>query len=361
MPPSPALRQLAVRLRQLRVEQSERSKLTQGDLGKALGLSTATIASWENSSTPKLPQRERMLGYAQFFATPRSVAGEQPRLVPVDSFSDEEQATYEALTNELLALHDAARGTPPEPIVAGRSWHFADSGPMTLICSRLPESEGLSLRDRENPNYTELLSFGDLDAMVELHGHARAENPTMDVYFKHAGQVVPDDLSGHLVIIGGIGWNEITKSILELIRLPVTQDVVADVPTGEIFVANIDGEEQRFLPRWSDANHSKLMEDVGLLVRMPNPHNSNRTLTMCNGIHSPGVYGAARSLTDARLRESNERYIARNFPGTQQFGILMRIQVIGGRAMTPDFNRSDTILYQWPDGASGATESGAAR
>jgi len=55
-----------------------------------------------------------------------------------------------------------------------------------------------------------------------------------------------------------------------------------------------------------------------------------------------------RSLTDARLRESNERYIARNFPENQQFGILMKIQVIEGRAMTPDLSIAGTVLYQWP-------------
>jgi hypothetical protein len=68
---------------------------------------------------------------------------------------------------------------------------------------------------------------------------------------------------------------------------------------------------------------------------------------MCNGVHSRGVFGAVRSLTDARLRESNERYIARNFAENQQFGILMKIQVIEGRAMTPDFNIAETVLYQW--------------
>jgi transcriptional regulator with XRE-family HTH domain len=360
MPPSPALLQLAARLRQLRTEQSARSNLTQGDLGKALGVSTATIANWENKLGPKLPPRERMLAYAQFFATPRSVAGET-QLVPVDRFSGEERVVYQALSDELLSLHDAARGTAPELIVPGRSWHFSDTGPLTLICAQLPKKEAGPLADQAHPNYNELLSFGDVDAMVELHGHARAENPTMEVFFKQAGQVVPDDLSGHLVIIGGIGWNDITKRILEMIQLPVAQQDIPELKTGDIFVVNMDGEEKSFWPRWSDSDPQKLMEDVGLLVRMQNPLNSNRTLTMCNGIHSPGVLGTVRSLTDARLRESNERYIARNFQDSQQFGILMRVQVIEGRAMTPDLSRSDTVLYQWPAGPSGTTESGAIR
>ena len=56
---------------------------------------------------------------------------------------------------------------------------------------------------------------------------------------------------------------------------------------------------------------------------------------------------ASRTLTDLRLRESNEQYIAQNFPETQ-FGILMRVQVIEGETMTPDFHTEGTVLYQWP-------------
>jgi hypothetical protein len=352
MQPAPPLLELAFRLRNLRVDHWPDSKLTQGVLAKVLGgdepLSPATVASWENRSAPKLPPRERMLAYAQFFATARSVAA-APRLLPIDGFTDQEKAAYEALRDELLRLHAAARGTPPEQlIVARRSWHFTDAGPLTLICAQLPKDEAVPLADTANPNYTELLSFGDLDAMVELHGHVRAENPAMEVFFKHAGEVAADDLTGHLVIIGGIGWNDITRRILDLTHLPVAQQEIPEIKTGEIFVTNTAGKEQRYMPSWSRADPPKLIEDVGLLVRMQNPLNSNRTLTMCNGTHSRGVLGAVRSLTDARLRESNERYIARNLPDNSQFGILMRVQVIEGRTMTPDFNNSSTVLYQWP-------------
>jgi hypothetical protein len=345
--------ELTLRLRSLRVEQWPDTKLTQSALASVLGgdepLSPATVASWENKTSPKLPPRERILAYAQFFATRRSLAP-APQLVPTDSFTQEEQASYETLRDELLLLHAAASGSSkPDLIVPRKSWRFNDTGPLTLVCAQLPDEEAGPLANPANPNYTALLSYGDLDAMVELHGHVRMENPPMDVFFKSAPKVVADDLSGHVVIIGGIGWNEVTKRILDLTRLPVTQKEIPAIQTGEIFVAKIDGTEQEFLPKWSETDPAKLTEDVGLLVRIPNPLNSNRTLTMCNGIHSRGVYGAVRSLTDARLRESNERYIARNFRDNQQFGILMRIQVIEGVAMTPDFNIAGTVLYQWPD------------
>jgi hypothetical protein len=353
-PAPPAALELALRLRQLRVELWPDSRLTQSSLARAIGgddpLSPATVASWENRTAPKLPPRERIMAYAQFFATRRSLES-GPHLVPVESFTQIELAAYEELRDELLRMHFAARGTPADETVVRRSWHFTDTGPVTIVCAQLPKEDTSALADPADPNYTELLSYGDLDALMELHGHVRAENSAMDVFFKSSPQVKADDLSGHVVIIGGTGWNNVTQRFLELTRLPVMQQEDPAVTTGEIFIAEIDGRERKYLPRWSATNTAALVEDVGLLVRMPNPLNSSRTLTMCNGVHSRGVLGAVRSLTDARLRETNERYIAQTFRDYKQFGILMRIQVIEGRAMTPDFSIAGTVLYQWPTGS----------
>lgn len=348
---SPA-QELAIRLRMLRLEHWGLDyKLTQGALGAALGgsdpLSAATVASWESRENPRLPQRKWILAYAQFFATRRSIAGTTPKLIPVESFTPEEQASYDSLHSELLKLHATVRDEPVQ-VATKRSWYFTDPGPVTLVCAQLPREHLGTMANPENPNYTSLSSFGDLDAMVELWGHVRAENPSMMVAYKSALNVIPDDLSGHVVVIGSIGRNEVAQHVLDLAQLPVRQQEDPESPFGEIFVADINGQATKFLPTWSETGPNKLIEDVGLLVRMPNPLNSNRTLTMCNGIYSRGVLGAVRSLTDGRLRESNEGYIARNFLDSQQFGILMRVQVIEGATMTPDFNTAGTVLYQWP-------------
>lgn len=350
-PAPPAVLELALHLRYLRIERWPDCRLTQSALAGALGkdepLSPATVASWENRAAPKLPPRERVMAYAQFFATRRSL-GPVPALVPVESFTPEEREAYDDLLEELLRLHSAARGgsAPEAPTVARRSWHFTDSGPLTLVCSQLPKEETSGLADPANPNYTHLLGFGDLDAMVELFGHIRAENSKMGVFFKAAPRVVADDLSGHVVIVGGIAWNDVMRRLIDLSRLPVRQQDEPGLKTGDVFSIDTDDGPRKYLPQWSPETGG-LMEDVGLLVRMPNPLNSNRTLSMCNGIHSRGVLGAVRTLTDARLRESNEQYIARNFPG-DQFGILMRVQVIEGETLTPDFHTEGTVLYQWP-------------
>jgi len=91
------------------------------------------------------------------------------------------------------------------------------------------------------------------------------------------------------------------------------------------------------------------LEDVGMLARLPNPYNVHRTLTYCNGIHSRGVLGAVRCLTDAAVRDTNECYLEETFLGFERFVILMRVPVVGGRTISPSLSSPGTVLFQWPD------------
>jgi hypothetical protein len=167
-------------------------------------------------------------------------------------------------------------------------WNFTDSGPMSIVCAELPQNMTGPLTSSADPNYTELQSFADLDALMELYGHIREENPGMGIFVKVGPQLAHDDLVGHLVLLGGVIWNEIAGTMSEVANLPVRQVAHPELLSGEIFVAEIEGKEHQFWPRWTDAQRTKLAADVGMLARVRNPLNSNRTLTICNGIHSRG-------------------------------------------------------------------------
>ena len=256
-------------------------------------LASATVSSWESVNSPKLPPRRRLRAYARFFATQRSVE-KSPTLLPFETLTPDEQATCKQLEAELLRLRSLAADDPAEEESAytGRSWHFSDAGPVTLVCAELPRDQTGPLADPSNPNYTELQAFADIDALVELHGHVRAENPRCPCTSRPLPTVGHDDLTGHIILIGGVVWNEITERLSELARLPVRQVHHPELASGEIFVAQVDGEEREFWPRWMNKERKVLTEDVGLFARVPNPLNSSRTLTICNGIHSRGVYGS---------------------------------------------------------------------
>jgi hypothetical protein len=351
-PAPPAALQLALRLKQLR-QQSPR--LTQKKLADALSaeesLSSATVSSWESLKAPKLPPEYRIHAYARFFATPRSTLAKQPKLFSVSELSQEEKKAYERLDAELLRLRSAASGgSPEEDLVFTRSWLFRDGGLITIVCAELPHEIIGQFGDPHDPNYTELQKYADIDALVELFGHIRSENPTATVHFRISRDVKTDDLTGHLVLLGGVVWNDIAGRLSEMAKLPVRQVDDPPLESGEIFVADVEGQETRFWPKWADEDGKKvLIEDVGLLARVPNPLNASSTLTICNGIHSRGVYGAVRTLTDLKLREGNERYMSTNFGGARSFAILMSVKVIRNEVTTPDFNSPDVVLYKWAE------------
>jgi hypothetical protein len=347
-PAPPAALQLARRLRQLR---ESRPRLTQKKLAAAFStdekLAAATVSSWESPTSPKLPPQHRLVAYARFFATQRAVEGDL-KLFSLDELTPDEKRACEKLETELLRLRGAASGeSPDEELTFNRSWHFPDAGRVTFVCAQLPSDQIGPFGDPANPNYTELQTYADIDALIELFGHTRAENPTATVHFKTPDDIDRDDLTGHLIVLGGVVWNEITERLSEMAKLPVRQVIDSELESGDIFIAEVEGKERQFWPQWADEDKTVLAEDVGLLARVRNPLNASRTLTICNGIHSRGVYGAVRTLTDAELREGNERYISTNFGDAESFAILMSVQVIKNKAMTPDFNSPDVVLYKW--------------
>jgi hypothetical protein len=352
-PLPPAALQLAQRLRQLR---QSAPQLTQEGLAKAFSveksLAPATVSSWESLKAPKVPPIYRIEAYGRFFCTPRSVPVEgTPALLTLDELTSEEKKAYDKLSAELARLRNAAGAESfDEEPTYNRTWHFPDAGRITFVCAELPEGEIGPFGDPASPNYTVLRRYADIDALMELHGHIRAENPTAAVYFKTPPEVEADDLTGHLILLGGAVWNDITGRLSKMAKLPVRQVKDPDLESGEPFV--VDGEERSFLPEWMDGDKTVLASDVGLLARIPNPLNASRTLTICNGIHSRGVYGSVRTLTDAALRDGNEQYIATRFGDAESFAIMMSVEVIKNKAITPDFNSSGTILYTWSQDAA---------
>jgi hypothetical protein len=335
---------LARRLRELRERHWSGVRITQSMLAEAFGGSTPLVSGWESTANASVPPESRLLAYATIFATRRSLQEGQVRMLPDEELTEDERAARDALHQELLGLRRAAVGASASSVARPRhgSWHFPDLNPIRLVCGKLnlPENE---YTDPLRPNYTELLQYADADAMVELFGHVRKENPSSDVRYRLAERLRPDDLVAHLVLIGGIFLNPASRWLGARIRLPVQQTRVPEIEDGEVFV--VDG--QRFLPDISDDPALGVAEDVGLLVRMTNPNNSATTLTICNGVFSRGVLGAVRCLTDRQLRDQNEAYLASRFADASQFGVLMRVPVLRGNVATPDLTNPDIRLYEW--------------
>lgn len=353
--------------------------MTQRAVADALGgdrpLSPALISSWESGKA--IPAEKWLVRYAKVCGGP----GKRPG----------DAASAEALETELLALRANAyyreqrAGQDGPGQVLGSFWRFPDEWPIRIIGTPMFARvlEKLDYASPLHPNYIESLRNADIDASIELFGHVRAANPSSDVRFLTDRALQRDDLTGHLILLGGADTSLTGRSplgwFIRRLDLPIftrvaaggddeydTEFVVTMGRPGRPGHARAVGEEvyrPTFLIKPDDPTcpratvrseetgkeYPQLEYDVGLLVRQPNPMNLQATVTVCAGIFSRGTFGVVRATTDAKLRDANEQYLRENFPGGR-FWLLMGVPVFqsaqGAETITPDLSRESHILRQ---------------
>lgn len=430
---------LSARLRQLRAQQFP-AQITQGQLARAIRVSTPTISAWESGT--QVPPEDRLRSLALFYATSRSLEG--PSLLDVGALTKDEERVRRDLIDELVRLREAQSAPPPRRqtgALGGRFYYFPDGLPVRIIGSRLSSHEVLpsplrpevldaarrlrtllgraappgtdaaldelkrfvdvvgDLRDLVDkaesrrdelaesdwdllarafkgggvqyanpwhPNRVQSLWNGDMDAVIELHGHIRAENPGSDVRWLLDTDVTSEDLAGgHTVILGsGATFFGNAGGILDYLRrrldLPVGATFSKEEPEyGGRFVVNLDDEgrpdidgddREDHFPRFLAERGEPVIEhgqpvleyDVALLARFQNPLNQAATVTICSGVFSCGTYGAVRTLTDSHQRARNEKYLDEHLDLTN-FWMLMHVPVLttptGAQTVTPDLTR----------------------
>jgi hypothetical protein len=349
--PGPEATRLADRLRDLR--EGAPVPLTQSELGKALtdargSVGPAAISSWENPASGRLAPLSRLDSYARLFCTRRSFEG-GVRLLEDAELTPDERAAFAELKEELVGLRDIAarQGTPtPGP----RSmWHFPDRSRITLVCSRLPPERRPPSADPDSLNYVRYSDLADLDALIDIYGAVRVYNPDSRVFIVAAQDLNERDVASHLVLIGGLAWETVNPWFSRIFPIPIQPGDPLD--RGAIVVTDRDGGDHEFKYQLDDG---VLLEDVGYFARGENPSAPLRTLTICGGITTRGVRGAARCFIDHEMRERNEQYLFPRFPHGSTYCVVMRVPVIRGNPITPDLSKKENRLFEWHEGGAEA-------
>lgn len=348
MAEEPALR-LARRLRELRERQWPDRVVTQKQLADALGASVPLISSWEHRSRPIVPPDRRLYAYATFFATERSI--DAKRLLTIDELDPSELAARDRLRDDLLELRSEAVGATRHPGGHPALWQFPPEQEITIVCALLPleTRKNMPFTDPGGPDYIEYYSYGDLDSMLELYGHLRATCPDNPIRIRHSQALSAEDISSNLVLLGGVQWNNVTDDVLR--RLPLRVEQIATQPEDEVIGFRVTGDDgQTTFSPWVQrrGDRQELVEDVAHFYRGPNPYNRTRTVTMFNGTFGRGTLGAVRSTIDPRFRARNEEHIAGRLADNGTVSLLMRVRMLNGKVITPDWTEPDTCLHEWP-------------
>lgn len=355
IPDDPAVA-LASRLRDLRLNRWPGRRITQPQLAAALGVSPPLVSGWESRvrHMPMPPPVERLDAYAIFFATERSIDSEPFRLLDIDQLSDEERDRYETLLVELTEIREAVlnESSSNESCTERESLlHFPDRFDITIVCAELPTAlRTMSYADPDSPDFGWLYTIADPDVLLELFGHVRALNPRNQVNIRPSIDMRPDDYTTHLILLGGVDWNVVTRDLLSRVDIPVQQAGRCDSNECGKFAAEVGGARIEFEPRMGDINgRQMLIEDVAHIYRGTNPYNSLCTVTMFNGLYARGTFGAVRALVDPKFRDRNEAYLRERFAGPGRFSIITRVVVVNGEVVTPDWSVPEYLLYEWPE------------
>lgn len=355
----PSVTPLADRLKELRIVGRPGQPLTQRALGRVLGVSVPLISSWEHGT---VPPPDRLDAYARYFAQA------EPDSSPpsAELLSDDEQRAYLKLRRSLFALRDQtseatdALGVPeiPSPL------RFPPGEAITIVCSELPQHirERFGYAAVDDPDYVESYKYADLDALIELLAYIRGVNPSNPTTVGIPRELSNDDLTAHLIALGGVDFNQVTEAALtDLSQVPVKQlKRATDEDTGAFSVGFADGRRVDLTPKLRrDHGITTLREDVAHFLRAPNPYNRERTLTFFNGMYSRGSCGVVRALTDPKIQERNAAYVARRFHGADTYSIVCRVKIVANEVVVPDWTVDDIRLHEWPeaehDRSSGAS------
>jgi transcriptional regulator with XRE-family HTH domain len=343
--PSIPARRLAERLRDLR----ERERLTQKQLARILGgsdaLSIATISLWEKPGSDRLPPPQRLEAYSRLFCTGRSFDGDRPRLLSSNDLTEQERERATELYDELIALRERAQSTNiPAPARSQRSaiWHFPDPIAVSIVCSDAvdppPYSEAAHL------NYSRYARYADLDALVEVFGQVKADNPERMIRILPTVRLAQDFALNHLILIGGAA-SDAASLFAQNIPVPTAEAIPGTEPVTHLFKCTV-GEETREFKSTRD-EEGTFTQDIGLIARSPHPIIPGGTVTLLSGITSRGVHGAALCFIDSHLRDTNYRYLESSFGNVDSFCILMNIPIQNGMALPPNLWRENTRLYEW--------------
>jgi transcriptional regulator with XRE-family HTH domain len=349
--PSIPARRLAARLRELR--ECEFRPLTQKQLARALGgsetLSVPTISQWEKAGSDRLPPPPRLATYARLFCTSRSFAADEPHLLGHDELTEQEREREAELYDELLVLREMAQSTevaapPVQPSIEYRDslWHLPDQAAISIV-----GSDALDPPPYANPshlNYSRYARYADLDAIFEVYGQIKADNPEASmIRLLPTHELVRDFALNHLVVVGAAAVYDVAPYFAQDIPLP-RAEIISGTDT-QFFKCDVEEEEREFTS--SRDVDGALTEDIGLIARGRHPHVPERTVTMLSGITSRGVHVAALGFINRHVKARNERYLKEKFGNSDEFCVVVRVPVRENVAIPPNLWRDDVRLYEW--------------
>lgn len=214
---------------------------------------------------------------------------------------------------------------------------FDASEPTYIVCAEIPRDLRPPYGLPESNDFLRLATFADVDALVDLQIAYAIEKGRKLLPYTH--ETVPREaLYSNLILVGGPAWNQLVERMMLALDCPFS---FKDGGPGQPDPIWDRINNRQYSPEFSGA---RLIRDIALLIRAPNPFDRNRVVLLCAGILTHGVEGAALALTDERVRTENETWLRNRVGSSAYFAALFCVDVVNNANMPPRLDRFGTLL-----------------
>lgn len=259
--------------------------------------------------------------------------------VPYKKMEGVVQATKTAILNYIKNL-------TPSHLYFRQLWGFNPGDVVYLVCPELEEPDS-----RQHPEPNEFLylgKYGDIDALITLFSTLSKLYPNITLRIctgKEFKAYKPIPNSENLILLGGPDYNEITRHYMKNTRRVPYKFIDAGDESEAIKLPRGYGMAQAAI-EMDDSRANGI--DYGFFVRFQNPHNKKKTIIMVNGIHTYGVYGAAKCFAlnqdgETDVSTENCKKILSKIGKHSKFGVHFKLQIMQNEVATPVINPKDVI------------------
>ena len=259
--------------------------------------------------------------------------------IPYDCIDDAEFELAGAIEKQVMEILDA----PPGRNEIGSLWCGREARAIRVIA---PKSQVDTEFSRvESPNYDRFHKMGDKTAVWETLVLLARLYPDADVTVHVADEFDMESEMNrdNLVAIGGPGFGDDEGNRVCRLISQRMGSVVSYAEDYETMLA--DGDRLT-----ASSKGGVMSRDHGYFARFRNPYNPDSTVVLIHGIHTLGVLGAARALSDNAASLDNVKWALGRLGSDPSFESWFPVGVTGGVVDTPLMKDAKMSYFSDPAG-----------
>lgn len=216
-------------------------------------------------------------------------------------------------------------------------WGFQDNL-VYIVCPQLDKSE---IRQEPEPGeFLYLGKYGDIDSLLEVLTSLSKLFPRLSTKFCTSEEFVSipgNPYANNLILIGGPDYNRIVRDFMQYTPFEFIER------NGVVVLRNKEKDE--FFESRENENE---VDDYGFFLKIANPNNPSKKLIMVNGIHTYGVYGAAKCFLaqdehEINISVGNCEEVINDLGKERDFAVVLEVKSINKKIGVPRIKKGDLI------------------